>query len=230
MSTEVHITGTSSGLGKALAEYYCRQEQTHVHGYARRTASIDSSHYTHHEVDITDSSFTPDFSTAVERIILINNAGWIGPVAPVGQWKGEDIDRLFQLNVSAVFRWTNAFVQQASASKKVVITISSGAASNVIPSWSAYCASKAAIDMATRVWNEDHPEISFLAIAPGVVQTEMQAEVRASNPADFPAHQRFVDLFEQGELKPPQEVAEMIGPFGFWPERAPKNVFSVREL
>lgn len=231
MSTIVHITGTSSGLGRALAEFYSAQDDTHVHGYSRRSGP-DLPNYKHHQIDLAKvgSEGSLVCGEICEREILINNAGWIGPIHPIGNLPSPSISELFEINVSAVARWTNAFVSQSKAVNKVVISISSGAARSAIPSWSAYCASKAAVDQMTRVWNVDRPDIHFLAIAPGVVDTEMQQDIRSASEADFPARQRFVDLHEKQELKSPMEIAALIGAFGLRPDSAPNSVFSVRDL
>lgn len=231
MSTIVHITGTSSGLGKGLAEFYSAQENTKVHGYSRRPGP-SLPNYTHHQVDLAEAGSEESLSLSEEcdREILINNAGWIGPVNAIGSLDSTSISRIFEINVSAVAKWTNVFVRDSKATDKVVISISSGAAKSVIPSWSAYCASKAAIDQMTEVWNADVKDVHFLSIAPGVVDTEMQADIRSTAEDAFPAKERFVQMHESGELKSPAEVAKIIGMFGMRPDKAPSNVFSVRDL
>lgn len=167
---------------------------------------------------------------SADREILINNAGWIGPVSPIGELDAQGISKMFEVNVSAVMRWTNHFVRSSTAKTKTVVSISSGAASNAIPSWSAYCASKAAINMMTRVWVEDRGDVHFLSIAPGVVDTEMQADIRSTDPSAFPDRDRFIGLHENGELKSPKEIAELIGNMALCPDDAPSSVFSVRDL
>lgn len=231
MKTVVHITGTSSGLGKALAEYYSKLENTTVHGYSRREGP-SLPNYIHHSVDLSTANSELQLATSdhVEREILINNAGSIGPVNPIGKLESSAISNLFELNVSTVMKWTNQFVRESTANHKVVISISSGAGKYPVISWGAYCASKAAVNSMTEVWNVDRPDIHFLSIAPGVVDTEMQAAIRNTSEEDFPDKQRFVSLKEDEQLKSPKEVAELIAPFGIWPHKAPSNVFSVRDL
>lgn len=231
MSTIVHITGTSSGLGKGLAEYFSKREDTVVHGYSRRSGPNLPNYY-HHAVDLAEDGSESKLQVGekCDREILINNAGWIGPVNAIGKLDSRLISQLFEINVSAVARWTNRFVAHSEAENRVVITISSGAAKSVIPSWSAYCASKAAVDQMTEVWNVDLPDVHFLSIAPGVVDTEMQADIRSTSEKNFPVRDRFVEMHKSGELKSPSEVAAIIGEFGLRPDTAPSNVFSVRDL
>ncbi|GGH68432.1 SDR family NAD(P)-dependent oxidoreductase [Phaeocystidibacter marisrubri] len=232
MRTIVHITGTTSGLGEALAKTLCHEPDVYVYGYARRAATFEHERYIHVLVDLAspNSELALELNNSADREVLINNAGWIGPVAPIGSFERGSATQMWMINTAAVMEWTNYFIAYSTSKEKSVLSISSGAGKNAIPSWSAYCASKAAIDMATRVWNLDHPSISFLAIAPGVVDTEMQADIRATHPDAFPVHQKFVDYHQNGELKSPKEVAAIILPFIHHPEKAPSDIFSVRDL
>lgn len=232
MRTTVHITGTSAGLGNALARVLLQNEEVQVHGYSRRPANISHPHYIHHQVDLANADSYTALQTdkEAEREVLINNAGWIGPVDSIGKLPPGDSSKLMTINVSAVLEWTNHFVHTSIAKERTVISISSGAGKNAIASWSTYCASKAAIDMATRVWTIDEPTVQFLSIAPGVVDTDMQQDIRRTSPSSFPDRQRFVNLHADGNLVDPMKVAEQISTFVFWPAKAPSNVFSVRDL
>ena len=93
----------------------------------------------------------------------------------------------------------------------VMVQISSGAATKPYPGWSSYCAAKAAVDQWTRtvgkeLENRGQP-ITVVSVAPGVVETPMQAEIREMDEADFPNVQRFRDLESEGILRSPAEVA-----------------------
>ena len=92
--------------------------------------------------------------------------------------------------------------------------ITSGAASHVYPGWSAYGAGKAAIDQWTRTAGAEQElrggRVRVLAVAPGIVATAMQDQIRATPARDFPEVARFVELFESGELREPAAVAAEI--------------------
>ena len=90
-----------------------------------------------------------------------------------------------------------------------IVHISSGAARRPIPGWSVYCATKAAVDQhALTVAAEALPGVRIGAIAPGVVDTGMQAEIRSS--AEFPGRASFVSLKETGGLLTPEESASRV--------------------
>lgn len=149
-----------------------------------------------------------------EKVILINNAGWIGEIKPVGKLTPSNIQRLINLNLSAPMILTDGFVKayEGSAAEKIIVNISSGAASKPLSGWSEYCSSKAGLAMFSKVAAEEMKEkdIKVYSLAPGIVDTEMQGDIRKSDKEDFPALERFKDYKNEGRLSTPKEVAEKI--------------------
>ncbi|MDH3250568.1 MAG: SDR family NAD(P)-dependent oxidoreductase, partial [Acidimicrobiia bacterium] len=94
----------------------------------------------------------------------------------------------------------------------VMVQISSGAATKPYPGWSSYCAAKAAVDHWTRTVGKELENrglpITVVSVAPGVVETPMQAEIRGMHESDFPNVQRFRDLESEGILRAPEVVAQ----------------------
>jgi NAD(P)-dependent dehydrogenase (short-subunit alcohol dehydrogenase family) len=96
----------------------------------------------------------------------------------------------------------------------VMVQISSGAATRAYPGWSSYCAAKAAVDHWTRAvgieLDQRGDPISVISVAPGVVETPMQAGIREMDETDFPNVQRFRELKSEGILRLPEDVARDI--------------------
>lgn len=228
------ITGTSSGIGKALCEK-ALDEGHKVTGISRRNR-IDHPNYRHLTYDLSnyDNYHLINFNVnrQASEIILVNNAGWLGEVKPLAKINPKFIERAFQINVIAPGILSKLFLEQTAdtGQKRVVLNISSGAANYAVPSWSTYCASKAAIDSFTRVMQLDHPDVRCYSIAPGIVDTEMQGEIRALENQHFPDKQRFVDYKNKGELSDPREVAAKLLTIVNKPETAPDSVFSLRDI
>lgn len=229
------ITGTSSGIGKALAEEALAAGYR-VTGLARRNR-IEHPNYRHLTVDLTDLDHYAaigfeGISDKTEEVILINNAGTIAPVKPVASMDPIQIARAYRLNLTAPTILSQLFLENLRDyhGRKTIINISSGAASYPIKSWSVYCASKAALNMFSHVLSLDHHDVRCHAISPGVVDTEMQGEIRASSQRDFPDVQRFMDYKEKGELASAKDVAAKIIHVINNPERYTAVDVSLREV
>jgi benzil reductase ((S)-benzoin forming) len=231
------ITGTGTGLGKAMAEILC--DEFKVTGISRHQ-TIQHKNYTHLPADLSGSEFLDDFMfnlpDEAERIVLINNAGSIGPVNRCGDLDESEINDTVHLNLTAVMRLCNLFISEAKTKTYpcLIINISSGAAAHPVPSWSVYCATKAGVDMFTRVISEELRELGISnirawSVYPGIIDTPMQEKIRSIDPDDFSSRIRFIEYKETGQLLPPDlTAAKILAIFkGFeWPEEV---VFSIRE-
>jgi benzil reductase ((S)-benzoin forming) len=231
---KLYITGSSSGIGLALSNLFL-EIGFEVEGMARRNV-IKHPNYIHHTLDLSDLKLVSDFKFSingeVDEVVLINNAGWLGEVKPIGELQSENIQRINEINITAPFILINSFLSQLKSfgGKKTIINISSGAAQYPIKSWGGYCASKAAIDMFSRVIKEEHPEIAVMSIAPGVVDTAMQKAIREVPAEHFEDSARFHDMHNSGELRSSDDVAKQIAGLLENKEKALGTVFSLREL
>lgn len=231
---KIYITGSSSGIGLALAKAATAAGHK-VEGFSRRN-KLEHPAYKHHTLDLSIPENLGQISfegrEGAQAMVLVNNAGTLGDVKPVDRLNPEKIDRAYRLNLTAPSILTRQFLAHTAgfAVPRMVLNISSGAGSYPIRGWSTYCASKAAIDMFTRVLRLDHPEVFSWAVGPGVVDTEMQGEIRRTPASDFPEVGRFVDYKEQGELNAPEDVARKLLYLLDHPEDFPEACFSLRDL
>ncbi len=215
-----YITGSSLGLGKAIAELLLKDNRNIVYGFSR-TQSIYHNRYIHQTVDLRDFSQIENIKFQIpqncEKIVLINNAGIIGDIKRNGHLNNLQIHNTFTVNTIAPAILCNQFLKTIIPLKisGLIINISSGAASYPIPSWSAYCASKAALDMYTRVLQEELNEqyinhIKAYSVYPGIIDTPMQEIIRSSNENDFSSKNRFVNYKNEGNLTSPELTARKI--------------------
>jgi benzil reductase ((S)-benzoin forming) len=213
------ITGTSSGLGRALAEA-CLDEGHSVTGISR-TSTVTAKRYEHIFADLSNAAVLehwvfPEMTASYEKIVLVNNSGMVGPVKHIGEAKSADIIRSYTLNLIAPAVLTNAFLGQfgPNPAKKFIINVSSGAAQRPVDGWGVYCSSKAGLEMLTRVAamerETEKNSLGVVAIAPGIVDTPMQAEIRSASAHDFTRVQDFIAYKEEGRLTSPEEAAQKI--------------------
>jgi benzil reductase ((S)-benzoin forming) len=211
------ITGTTKGLGAALRDLLAADANNHVITLSRAPAKLDSPSNVY--VDFADiASIEPAFAQVRQqlpgghfaRAVLLNNAGVANPVARFDRLESAGLANNLNVNLIAPMMTTKLFAQltRERAAHRLVVNISSGAAKRAIAGWSAYCAAKAGLEMATRVAAleaaTDDPTLAICSLAPGVVDTPMQAQIRA---ADFPDVERFRAMKADGVLRPAGDVA-----------------------
>jgi len=215
------VTGHSRGLGAALAnELLARGGQ--VLGISRAgnpgLAANYPGAFQELALDLSDQAGLASFlaSGRLERFlagadlaVLINNAGVLQPMGAPGRQGGAAIALAVTANVAAPLMLSDAFVAATSnLSDRRIAHVSSGAARSAYAGWSVYCATKAALDMHARAVKADAlPGLRISSIAPGVIDTAMQAEIRAAESSVFPLHERFEALKHKGELATPEDTA-----------------------
>jgi NAD(P)-dependent dehydrogenase (short-subunit alcohol dehydrogenase family) len=182
------VTGHTKGLGAALAHNLLARGVP-VLGMARTRAPQLAADY-------------PDLFDEVELDLADG--------AALGGWLAGGALKDY-LNVAAPLALSAAVARASSGAQRRILHISSGAGRNAYPGWSVYCGTKAALDHHARaVAMDDQHGVKICSLAPGVIDTGMQAEIRATPTANFPMRQRFVDLKETGSLADADECAERL--------------------
>lgn len=189
----VVITGASRGIGAAAAREFAAVG-AHVVLLARDRDAIaslageigqaalavpcDVSRYW--EVEAAMNAAVETFGSVD---VLINNAGMIDPMARIEDADPDAWNQLIDVNVKGVMHGIRAALPaMKAAGGGTVINISSGAATNPLEAWSAYCTSKAAVLMLTRCLHTEMGAqgIRSLGLSPGTVATQMQRDIKDS--------------------------------------------------
>lgn len=229
MSKHIYIiTGTSSGLGAALAKLLLSKE-TLVFGLSRTTnkeierlaneihanykfIAIDLTQV--HTIEVTLRELVASIdATTVESITLINNAATVTPIKPIEACSTTEIEASIQLNLAAPIVLASSFMQETAqwSAKRSIVNISSGSGQYPASSMSVYCSTKAALNMFTKCVameqkTKENP-VHIITIDPGMMNTGMQQIARES---DFELVTYFRKQHEDGQLAEPETVARNI--------------------
>lgn len=210
-----YLTGVSRGLGLALAELLLERGEI-VIGIGR------STRITHPNFRFISCDFSHledvrqlEFPVVDGPVTLINNAGILGPIGRISQQDQSDMEEVMNVNTIAPFLLTqNLYARLHQPESFCLVNISSGAARRSIPSWAAYCASKAALDRWTENFYLEEVELGrklkVYAVAPGVIDTDMQGQIRAVEEARFSAVANFIGMKEQNQLYSPDQAAGLL--------------------
>ncbi len=214
------ITGASRGLGAGLAERFlerglqvaaCARSQPELAGDAAKILTIAA--------DVSDAEAMQQLcETTVERFgridLWINNAGLLAPIGPLRDNDPNAFARHIEVNVVGVFTGCRAFIRHLHerGGEGVLLNISSGAARNAYAGWSAYCAGKAAVDRLSEAiaLEESGHGLRVHAVAPGIIDTDMQAMIRECSPEQFPRVQKFLDLKANDGFSSPAFIADRL--------------------
>ncbi len=187
-SRHVVVTGAASGIGHAVAARFAAAGDS-VTGVDVRhdvlAAVMDrlaGDHGVTTRALVADLAL-PDCAAVVDRAraeggdidVLVNAAG-IYPATPLARMTAASWSRVQDVNVRAPVLLTIALAAQATEAQRrpCVVNISSGAATRARPGAAHYCASKAALEMATKACAVElaGQGIRVNAVAPGFVDVD----------------------------------------------------------
>lgn len=209
------LTGHSKGLGAALARDLLGRGIA-VLGLARSASGLSHPLLTEVTIDLGDTGALArwlagdamdSYLQGAGCALLLNNAGTVQPVGCLADQDPAAVAASVGVNVAAPMMLAAALARIPVAEKRI-LHISSGAGSSAYPGWSVYCATKAALDHHARAVALDAVKgMRICSLAPGVVDTGMQAEIRATPASRFPKRERFVELKRSGQLSSPADCA-----------------------
>jgi benzil reductase ((S)-benzoin forming) len=228
MNTHLYIiTGASRGMGLALAQQLllpgnsllCISRQANAS--LATLATSQGTPLTQWQADLNDAAPVADQLNnwlsqqplAYDRATLVNNAGVIPHIAPLSDVPSEQIQLALRVGIEAPMLLTAAFLQATAHWRipKKVLNISSGLGRRAMASQAGYCAAKAAMDHFTRcVALEEAAKphgAKICSLAPGVIDTDMQVQLRSASDTAFPDKAAFIGMKDNGSLTSPFEAA-----------------------
>lgn len=230
----VLITGAARGLGAAIAialakngiepillgrNHHSLEETTNIVveylGKKPRSIAADVSNWLELEHSI-GAVLSPEETFAG----LVNNAGIIEPISMIEDCDPAAWAHCVQVNLIGAFNVLRACLPRIAVGGRIA-NISSGAAESEHAGWSAYAASKAGLERLSATLANERPDLGVYAVRPGVTDTGMQAEIRASTvdnairrlkkddlqPADIPA-MAIASLFFASTIEICERVVE----------------------
>jgi NAD(P)-dependent dehydrogenase (short-subunit alcohol dehydrogenase family) len=221
-STLSIVTGASRGLGRAVAEQLLARGEQVLAISRRAPDGLRSPSLQHWAADLADARavaqrlqdwLLAQGPRAFGALNLINNAGVISQLAPLGDVDGADLANAVRVGLEAPMLLTAAFLHATRGwplPRKIVL-VSSGLGRRAMAGSASYCAAKAGLDhLARAVALEEaaRPDgARIVSLAPGVIDTDMQQQLRSADPQAFPERERFIGLQTGGQLDSPAAAA-----------------------
>lgn len=198
------ITGASRGIGAAVAKRFAA-EGAHVVLVARTVGGLEEvddavrasgGHATLLPLDLTDGEridqIGPSLHQRFGRLdILVGNAGFLGPLSPMGHVDARDWDRTIAVNLTAnwrLIRTLDPLLRIAPAGRAIFVTC--GVTTAVHPYWGAYAASKMALENLALNYAGEVAKTAMRVnlLDPGIVRTKLRAAAfPVENPDKLPA-------------------------------------------
>lgn len=212
----VFVFGVSQGLGCSIVEHYLSLN-TPVIGVGRRN-TIVNPYYRFISKDLSlphdwEVIFA-DLEKDVDEVVFIYNAGSLGEVEFIHSTESHP-SSVFQLNFFTwidIVRW--ALNNFGVSVHKSFVSISSGAGRRGIPGWAQYGSSKAAMDNFMLTLFEELKLIGgtnkVYSLSPGVMNTQMQNQIRNFSSESFPSVEDYRGYFHSGKLRATHTIAQTL--------------------
>lgn len=218
------LTGASRGLGLAMAEQLLQQGHRLL-TISRRPPALDHPALTAWAADLADPapvaarletwlrSVDP---ASVSALNLINNAGVVSRLAPLSAGDAADLSNALRVGLEAPLLLSAAFLRATAGwpAPRKLLFISSGLGRRAMAGSASYCAAKAGMDHLARAVALEEAALPngarAVSLAPGVIDTDMQVQLRSADPDAFPEREKFIGLQAGGQLDSPGSAAAKV--------------------
>ncbi|KAF9740113.1 hypothetical protein PMIN02_006377 [Paraphaeosphaeria minitans] len=217
------LTGASRGIGLAVAHYLLKQSHKLV--LVSRTASALAElrdQYGADKVEVVAGDLS-DFGISKRAVEVANdrfgridglivNHGALDPVKKVADSTPEEWSKAFDTNVFSAIALIQAALPSLRKTQGRIIITSSGAAVGAYQGWGAYGAGKAVLNHLALTLSIEEPDVTTISIRPGVVDTEMQREIRELHNTTMTEIDaaKFAGLKKDGGLLKPEQPGHVL--------------------
>lgn len=244
------LTGGSRGMGLAIAQQLLQAGNTLICISRNQQASLTAkaqqtgahlAQWTHDLADGATASLAlkawleKQTVQAFQSATLINNAGVIPHIGPLSQADPHNLAMALRVGLEAPMQLCAAFLGATEnwPVPRKVVNISSGLGRRAMASQAGYCAAKAGMDHFTRCLALDEAlkpnGAKVTSLAPGVIDTDMQVQLRGAAPENFPDQNGFQQLKATGMLTSPADAAKRILDYMARPDFGSQPVSDVRD-
>lgn len=228
------VTGATGGLGKALSDsilnnggklLFVARDLKKINSFIDTIEKSKLSSLFKFQADLSKEKDLQNTESLIQEIIesnndveeiyLFNNASVIDPISLIKDVNFNEIKNALVLNIATAYTLSSALIrlkQNKPALKIYIINISSGVSINAVKGWSAYCISKAGLNMLSKciaIENETE-DIFSLSINPGAIDTGMQEKIRNADSVEIPATKKFETMYNEGKLQNPKDVTNKL--------------------
>jgi NAD(P)-dependent dehydrogenase (short-subunit alcohol dehydrogenase family) len=228
------VTGSSRGLGAALAAQFAASGHT-VIGIARRAnPALAADQWA---LDLADPLPAAERLQAWLRAhggwhsaTLVNNAALLSAPGPLAATDLAELSAALRVGLEAPALLSRVFLAETSGvPQRRILNISSGLGRRAMAGSAAYCAVKAGLDHLSRALALEVPDASIVSLAPGVIDTDMQGQLRGADPGRFSEQTRFQGLKDGGQLQTADATAAAIIRFLARPDFGKNVVADIRD-
>lgn len=228
------VTGSSRGLGAALVRQLAQPRNT-VLGIARKAdPALQAEQWT---LDLADPLPAAErlqawlrAGTGWASATLINNAALLSAPGPLAATDLAELSAALRVGLEAPALLSRAFLAgTVGVPTRRVLNISSGLGRRAMAGSAAYCAVKAGLDHLSRALALEEPDVGVVSLAPGVIDTDMQVQLRGADPERFPEQTRFQGLKDGGQLQTADDTAAAIVRFLMRPDFGKTVVADIRD-
>ena len=208
------VTGASRGLGLSIASQLLARGHRVLTLQRQPNPALQGT-VEQWSVDLTDPAPVAERLAqwvaalprpALASLTLINNAALLVTPGPLRDADAAEVSRALRASLEAPLLLTGAFLRASAgvAAPRKVLNISSGLGRFAMAGSAVYCAAKAGMDHFSRAVALEEAEVpggaKIVSLAPGVIDTDMQVQLRSADPAAFTAQARFQSMKQTGGL------------------------------